>query len=323
MSVAPAIAGFVSRDDWGAALPRSFSRDVHPERGGVGVHYGGDTPPPHSHAGCVATWRGWQRYHQIDRGWADVAYSFGFCNHGYVFAGRGFGVRTAANGTDDGNERFLAACWIGGGTDVPTPEAHAALAWIISEARRLGAGREVRPHRYFKSTTCPGVSLAGTTALFHNRDIVNTQEEEMSVATVKQALHEYFIAVASREDKAARHYSNAFRAAVRAVGYTPAEVWAATVGRGEFRRTLASVVANAEGAAISADAKADVILEALSDLPGVDPYVLATRIAERVEARLAEVDTGALAEAVAGQLEVVPKPDPVPDDEDDDESEVA
>lgn len=181
--MAARIAGFVSRADAGLRSPRSRSRRVWPDQGGVAVHYGGAGKPPSSHAGCVATWRGWQSYHMNTHGWVDIAYNFGFCNHGYVFAGRGMGVRSAANGTNDANSRFLAAVWIGGGSYTPTRQALDALEWIIAEVRTKGdGGSSVRPHRYFKSTTCCGDYLSDVTARYH-RQAITREDEDMGLST--------------------------------------------------------------------------------------------------------------------------------------------
>lgn len=154
------IAGFISRAEAGLRKPDSVSYNVAPQRGGAAVHYGGDGAPPASHDGCVKRWRDWQAFHMDGRGWADIAYSFGFCNHGYVFEGRGWGRRTAANGTNDGNDRFLAYVWIGGGSSTPTPAALDALTWLILTGQiSHNVGANVKPHSYFKSTGCPGSSL--------------------------------------------------------------------------------------------------------------------------------------------------------------------
>lgn len=154
------IVGFVTRAEAGLRAPRSVSHNVNPENGGVAVHYGGSGGPPADHAGCVVRWRAWQNFHMDGRGWVDIAYNFGYCNHGYVFAGRGYGVRSAAQGTNDGNQRYLAAVWIGGGSSTPTQLAVNALEWIIVQVRKNGGGDDVRPHRSFHSTSCPGDYLA-------------------------------------------------------------------------------------------------------------------------------------------------------------------
>jgi hypothetical protein len=163
------IAGFVTRADAELVAPRSVSRNITPERGGVAPHYGGGRQPaaePGSdHALCVSTWRNWQRYHMNTHGWVDIAYTGGFCNHGYAFAGRGAGVRTAANGTNVGNQNFYAITWIGGEGQTPSQEAIDAADWWIQELRRAGrAGVQVKPHRYFKPTGCPGDPLVGYAA---------------------------------------------------------------------------------------------------------------------------------------------------------------
>jgi hypothetical protein len=85
------------------------------------------------------------------------------CRHGYVFVGRGFGNRSAANGTKDANDRFFAVCFLGddsaGRADV-TSEARRALRQLIAEyRRRYPAARQVRPHSDFVATECPGDEL--------------------------------------------------------------------------------------------------------------------------------------------------------------------
>lgn len=148
---------FLTRAHLGLPAPRSISRNIAPSRGGVALHHGGDNVPIRTHADCIATWRGWHRFHTIDRGWVDIAYTLGVCQHGYVFAGRGIGIRTAANGTNDGNLRFYAIVWIGGSRQTPTPEALAAITWAVHELRTAGgAGLRVVRHKFLNPTTaCP------------------------------------------------------------------------------------------------------------------------------------------------------------------------
>lgn len=157
------IAGFVSRAQAGLRGPDSVSKKITPEKGGVAVHYGGPrqpaAEPDADHDKCVSTWRSWQNYHMNTHGWVDIAYTGGFCQHGYAFAGRGTGVRTAANGTDSGNQNYYAITWIGGEGQIPTQEAYNAADWWIDQLRRSGAGDAVKPHRYFKPTGCPSDPL--------------------------------------------------------------------------------------------------------------------------------------------------------------------
>lgn len=154
------IAGFVARAEAGLRRPRSISRNITPTPGGVAGHYGGPfqraAAPNSDHALCVRTWRAWQDYHMDSHGWSDLAYTGGVCNHGFAFAGRGAGIRTAANGTDVGNQTHYAICWIGGDGNTPTTLALDAFEWWVLELRRGGAGMSVKPHQFFKSTACAG-----------------------------------------------------------------------------------------------------------------------------------------------------------------------
>lgn len=157
------IVGFVTREAAGLPRPKSISKKITPNLGGVAIHYGGPAQsaaePNASHDLCVKTWRSWCRYHMNNRGYTDIAYTGGFCNHGYAFAGRGLKVRTAANGTNKGNQNFYAIVWIGGENQDPSPAAIAAADWWVNNLRQAGAGNLVRPHRFFKSTGCPGTIL--------------------------------------------------------------------------------------------------------------------------------------------------------------------
>lgn len=167
------IAGFISRAEAGLRKPDSFSSRITPDRGGVALHYGG--PPAHidSHDDCVRTWRGWQGFHMgPQRRWADIAYTMGVCNHGYVLAGRGAGRRTAANGTNYGNQNFYAVVWLGGEGQVPTQEAQDAIAWAVNELRTNGgAGNRVRSHSDFKGTGCPGDHLRHLASSLDDRPV--------------------------------------------------------------------------------------------------------------------------------------------------------
>lgn len=153
------ITGFRTRAQVGLVRPRSVSYNVTPQNGGLAVHWNGPRASNASHAQCEATWRNVQSFHMKTNGWVDVAYSIAFCNHGYALAGRGYGVRTAANGTNFGNQNYLAAYWIGGQGQTPTKQALDALDWIIVDFRKKGAGRRVRPHEDFTGSSCPGPDL--------------------------------------------------------------------------------------------------------------------------------------------------------------------
>jgi N-acetylmuramoyl-L-alanine amidase len=138
---------------------------------GVAVHYSGmNADEQRLHSNCAARVRGMQRYHLEGRGWLDIAYNHVFCRHGFVFVGRGFGVRSAANGTKESNDHYFAVCFLGddsvGRADV-TREARRALEVLIAEyRRRYPKAREVRPHSDFFATACPGDELRALITAF-------------------------------------------------------------------------------------------------------------------------------------------------------------
>jgi hypothetical protein len=156
----------VKRRAWGARRARGRERLDPSLVRGVALHYSGMNSDEQAvHEQCAGRLRAMQRYHMEEKGWLDIAYGHVFCRHGYVFVGRGFGVRSAANGTRAANDRYFAVCFLGddsaGRADV-TPQAYAALAELLrSYDRRMRRPLVVRPHSDFVATPCPGVELRG------------------------------------------------------------------------------------------------------------------------------------------------------------------
>lgn len=125
---------------------------------GTTIHYNG--PPMGlidvAHERCRAAWRDVQAFHMDRRGWSDVAYTMAACPaHGILMAGRGAGVRTAANGTATGNDQWYAIMALLGQGERPTAALYRA---IVDGAKMLDAPRLV-PHSWHKPTGCPGDPL--------------------------------------------------------------------------------------------------------------------------------------------------------------------
>lgn len=148
----------IRRSELGMRAPRS--RTPVTASFGVTAHWEGPTMGAFPHTSCPAKWRGIQSFHMDQRGWSDIAYTAGICPHGYVLEGRWAGVRTAANGTNDGNNRALALCYLGGIGD-PFPEAAALAMYVAAEwlTDHGGAGTGRNGHRDWKSTECPGDTI--------------------------------------------------------------------------------------------------------------------------------------------------------------------
>lgn len=156
------MATFVSRSAWGARAPSSRNGNITPQNGGVTVHHVDAVKVARSsHSECAGQVRGIQNHHMDGNQWADIAYSYLTCVHGYVFEGRGPGQRTAANGTNPGNQNWYAVCGLTGGTandyDTITDELIDAFHWAISTLRSSGnAAGGINRHMDHLATACPG-----------------------------------------------------------------------------------------------------------------------------------------------------------------------
>lgn len=148
---------FVPRAAWGALNPTS--RVALRTAEGNTAHYEGPRTGVYPHSSCASKVRGIQRFHMEGRGWGDIAYNFIICPHGYIFEGRGFGIRSAANGTNEGNGKSYAHCVLIGEGDAFTVEAQSGLANSFGYCRHRGSGDRRWVHSDWKATKCPDVPI--------------------------------------------------------------------------------------------------------------------------------------------------------------------
>lgn len=144
---------FVSRSEWGARPPRSISTNIAPSS--CTAHYGGGpvwNGAIGDHSVCAGVVRSWQNFHMDGRGWSDIAYNMVACPHDYVFQGRGHGVRSAANGSNAGNQSSYAICYLGGEADPLTDGGKRAFRYA---AQVLGQPLS-KVHSDWFATSCPG-----------------------------------------------------------------------------------------------------------------------------------------------------------------------
>jgi hypothetical protein len=158
------MAPIVSRTSWGAELPTGRQMLDRAAAKGLAVHYSAMLADwVQSHADCAARVRSIQRYHMVERGWLDIAYSWLVCHHGYRYMGRDLGVRTAAQGTTAGNDGYHAVCFLGAdrdGRDDVTDPGRRAILDAVAEVRAWAPhARQIRPHSDFHATGCPGDEL--------------------------------------------------------------------------------------------------------------------------------------------------------------------
>jgi peptidoglycan hydrolase-like protein with peptidoglycan-binding domain len=152
-----------TRAEVGLVAPVSRPRFPGPLQGCT-AHWNG---PPlrlgnQPHSACQAAWRNIQRFHMgrnhpnplsTGRHWQDIAYTFAVCHHMIAMDGRGEGVRTAANGTNAGNNTFYACFFMVGTGEEPSGAMLAVAEWY---ARTVLKTRNWNRHTDHKATTCAG-----------------------------------------------------------------------------------------------------------------------------------------------------------------------
>lgn len=150
---------WVTRVAWNAARSSGSENQFQGFRRGIAVHWSGSREPDRGHKACLSEVRGIQRYHQQTKGWADIAYNYLICRHGYVFVGRGLQSASAANGTTGSNRTYVAVCFLLGKNDAakgPAIDQFNALRLFITQR---GWRDQVWPHSAFITTECPGENL--------------------------------------------------------------------------------------------------------------------------------------------------------------------
>ncbi|XP_033826337.1 N-acetylmuramoyl-L-alanine amidase-like isoform X2 [Periophthalmus magnuspinnatus] len=111
---------------------------------------------------CSADMRAMQRFHQDERGWDDIGYSFVAGSDGYIYEGRGWywqGAHTLGHNSIGYGVSFI------GDYSRTLPSAHSLelvrnkLASCAVQGGRLVDNYVVQGHRQVVSTTCPGNAL--------------------------------------------------------------------------------------------------------------------------------------------------------------------
>lgn len=149
----------MSRASWGAAAPRS-TQILDPSRvSRLFVHHTTGAQRPD-----VAAWvRSIQRFHQLERRWADIAYSWLVDRDGVVWEGRGW--RRVGAHTRGFNSTAVAVAYLGDGSGPVPAAALRTIRELADEAdREFGRRLERLGHRDVGRTACPGDVLYGWVA---------------------------------------------------------------------------------------------------------------------------------------------------------------
>lgn len=168
------------RDAWRAAAPSGAFTDHTIDR--MTVHH--TARELTSNRNAPAAILSHQRFHQLDRGWPDIAYHFLVDLDGNVYEGRPVGAvgDTATNYDPTGH--FLVACE-GDFNLQALPDAQrdaliAVLAWAAAEFDT--APGTIRGHRDVAATTCPGDNLY---PLISQGDLAAAVEERLAAGGVE------------------------------------------------------------------------------------------------------------------------------------------
>ena len=147
------------RRAWRAKPAKKFTTSDPKKLKGVVCHWFGNPKAVHDHKDCPGLLRAVQRAHQAGE-FSDIAYNHAVCQHGVVYALRGFDRQTGANGNKIANRQYAAVVAMIGEGDKPSGELKAALADLIGEWRARGAGLEVKRHGEITGSACPGPELS-------------------------------------------------------------------------------------------------------------------------------------------------------------------
>jgi hypothetical protein len=147
-----------SRADWGARAPRCASSSMNPVR--ATIHH--TATPTNDSLSPEARLRQIQAFHQDSRGWCDIGYNYLVSRDGRVWRARG--PTTVGAHVANANTGNIGISIIGTHTTTPVTGTQmcntAKLLRRLREAYGISLARSnVRGHRQYGGTTCPGNAL--------------------------------------------------------------------------------------------------------------------------------------------------------------------
>lgn len=153
----PGSLAVISRAGWGAREPVGAFVSHAVSR--LTVHHTAVTASDVS--GAPARVRGYQRYHQVDKGWPDIAYHFIVDRGGNVYQGRPYEVRGDTATNYDPSGHYLPCLDGHYDNQTPTDAQLSALSGLLAwAAARYGVDpATIAGHRDWASTTCPGANM--------------------------------------------------------------------------------------------------------------------------------------------------------------------
>jgi hypothetical protein len=158
MNPALILPGIRAREEWGARGIRPDHVPMTPISS-ITVHH--TAMPPPGKYGTIAQMKQIQDIHTQDKGWADIGYHFIIDPNGQVWEGRRL-MYQGAHAGGAANIGNVGVCLMGNFETSRVPDAQMrALSDLIAglRAQFSVAKNEVRTHREWKATACPGQHL--------------------------------------------------------------------------------------------------------------------------------------------------------------------
>lgn len=148
---------------WGAKIPKGIPSRLSPPLHFIYVHHT-EVPsrPCLTFKQCSRDMRAMQRFHQEERGWKDIGYSFVVGSDGYMYEGRGWWRQ--GSHTRNHNSFGYGVAFIGNySASLPTRHSMSLVRHRLATCGVIGqfiqANYTVQGHRQVVNTTCPGDAL--------------------------------------------------------------------------------------------------------------------------------------------------------------------
>ncbi|XP_068157890.1 peptidoglycan-recognition protein LB isoform X7 [Drosophila tropicalis] len=164
-----------SRQDWGARLAKQVEHFPGPAPYVI-IHHSYIPAACFTTADCMKSMRSMQDFHQLERGWNDIGYSFGIGGDGMIYTGRGF--NTIGAHAPKYNDKSVGIVLIGDWrTELPPQNMLQAAKDLIAFGVAKGyidPAYKLLGHRQVRDTECPGGRLFEEISSWPHFTILNT-----------------------------------------------------------------------------------------------------------------------------------------------------
>lgn len=151
---------YIARESWEAKPPKSVQKFTGPIPFVI-IHHSYEPGACLTGAECRNAMLSMQKFHQQDRGWNDIGYTFAIGGDGRIYEGRGFNVVGAH--APRYNDKSVGICMIGDWRhELPSDIMISAAQTLIEYGVRnniIATNYTLIGHRQVRPTECPGDRL--------------------------------------------------------------------------------------------------------------------------------------------------------------------